>query len=249
MSVLSDSLNMIRSTKTEKIIIALSGGKDSILTLDLCAQVFPPENIECFFMYFVKHLDCIDRVLNYLVDRYKVKLHYVPHFLLANFYKHGVYRPKVISLMDTADTRIQDIKTYIRDLTGIEWMAFGLKKCDGIHRALQLKGHEVDFKMKTVYPIANWKHYEVVNYLKMIKMIELPVFTTKKNKLKAMTEAAPTLESALCLKQLYPSDYQKMLEKFPFLEAAVKREEFKEERNRDNIREPEFIQEIEVSEI
>ena len=42
------------STFTDRVLVGVSGGKDSVVTLDLCARFFP--HVVGFFMYLVKGL-------------------------------------------------------------------------------------------------------------------------------------------------------------------------------------------------
>jgi len=48
----------------KRVLVAYSGGKDSIATLDLCVKTFGIENVECFFMYFIPGLRCVEDELD-----------------------------------------------------------------------------------------------------------------------------------------------------------------------------------------
>jgi phosphoadenosine phosphosulfate reductase len=216
---IDDSLNLLRAAGSEAILVALSGGKDSIVTLDLCKKVFP--RVEAFFMYYVKDLRCIDERLDYLQQRYDIEIHKVPHFNLAQAYRAGSYMPRNEQARRWTKTKLKDIEGYVKNQTGIEWIAYGWRKTDCFERrAILSRNGGMDEKNHHIYPIAEWRVGEIRNYLDFIG-IPLPQTVGKS------FDICPNYDSMNFLKQHYPDDYERFIEKFPFLEVTIKREEFR----------------------
>lgn len=53
-----------------KILVGLSGGKDSLATLDLCIKAFGKANVYPFCMEFIPNLRVIDEMLGYAIKRF-----------------------------------------------------------------------------------------------------------------------------------------------------------------------------------
>ena len=73
----------------ESILVSFSGGKDSLVCLDLCTRAF--KRVVCYFMYFVKDLECCEQQLQYARDRWGVEILQYPHWILFRCLKNGVY--------------------------------------------------------------------------------------------------------------------------------------------------------------
>ena len=67
--------------KSDSCIVFCSLGKDSLVTLDMVAPHF--DRVVCVFMYFVQHLEHIERWVTWVKARYpKVEFMQVPHWNL-----------------------------------------------------------------------------------------------------------------------------------------------------------------------
>lgn len=211
-------------TVTDSVIVGFSGGKDSIVVLDLCVKHF--KKVEAYFLYIVKGLGFQERYLNYIERKYKILFHRLPHFVLSDIFKHSAYRPNTNITTNCSKIKITDIENEMRSRVNIDWFATGQKACDSIDRnAMIRRCNGIDHKARRIYPIAYFNNAAVFNYLKANK-IPLPpdygLFSGSKNQ----SFGGLYGQDLKAIKDKYPEDYEKILEVFPFVEASVKRYEF-----------------------
>lgn len=221
-----NALEVVRkaSLLTDSVVVGVSGGKDSVVTLDLCFKYF--KKVEGYFLYFVEGLEFQERYLKYLERRYGIRFHRLPHWRLSAMYKDAIYRPHTMSAISVSNIKIKDIEFKVSRLTGIDWFATGQKTLDSIDRNAMLKRCDgIDEKAKRIYPLAVWNNANVFNYLKL-KKIPLPpdygMFSFNKN----ASYGEMSGRCLIAIRERYPDDYEKILNVFPFAEAAVKKYEF-----------------------
>ena len=172
MSKLESSQKTIAAVraKSDSCIVFCSLGKDSLVTLDMVAPQF--DRVVCVFMYFVPHLEHIERWVTWVKARYpKVEFMQVPHWNLSYILRGGLYcipNPKVKLL------KLADVVRSIRLKTGIEYVFLGMKKADSMNRRLMLKGFEQDNYISNgqAYPLAEWTQKEVLAYMKLHRIPE-----------------------------------------------------------------------------
>ena len=207
--------------RTDKILVALSGGKDSLATLDLCVAEFGADNVSCFFMYLVKGLRCVEQNIRWAERRYKVKVHHLPHWQLALAYKYATYMPHRPRAEGWRDMRLVDIEQAARAKSGAEWVAYGHRMCDSIERIGMLKrNHGLDDKGRRVYPLWRWNEAGVVSYLRRRRIPLPPRLTILK---RAMTGVSFHEDVLLAIRERYPDDFAKIVEVFPYLPARLAR--------------------------
>lgn len=199
---------------TDSVIVGFSGGKDSIVTLDLCFKYF--KRVVPFFMYLVPDLDFQERMLKRYEDKYNTEIIRIPHFECSDFLKYGsftMYDPNVeiVGITDTYE--------YLRQRTGIHWIAAGERCADSIVRnAMIKKSGSIDYKRGRFYPLAYWKKNEVLQYIKQKKLYLSP----EQRKMGFSFRSLAGCELAI-IKEMYPADYEKILKVYPFAGAGVER--------------------------
>lgn len=204
------------SRVTDSVIVAFSGGKDSIVTLDICFRFF--KNVKPFFMYIVPDLSFQERMLEWYEKKYQTEIMRIPHMDVCEFFHYGSFRPADYSFPIVS---INDIYRYVRLETDIWWIAAGERIDDSIvRRAMMKKSGSIDEQRGRLYPISAWKKREVMQYIKFHNL-----YLSQDSRKLGFSFRSLSGKELLMLKQTFPDDYKKVLHLYPFAEASVKREE------------------------
>lgn len=201
---------------TDSVLVSFSGGKDSVVTLDLCYKYF--DTVKAFFMYLVPGLEFQESMLRRYEKKYGLEIMRIPHFELSNLLKYGSFTlpDDEMQIVD-----ISDIYEYVREKTGVHWIAAGERINDSIiRRAMIKKSGSIDSKRGRFYPLAYWSKKDVVDYIKFKRLYLSP----EQKKLGFSFRSLAGNELAV-IKKEYPNDYEKILKMFPFAGAAVERYE------------------------
>lgn len=202
------------STMTRDINVAFSGGKDSIVTLDLSMRYF--DNVRPFFMYLVPGLEFQENTLRKYEKYYDVEILRVPHPDLADFMRYGTFRPADFSV---PHIKMKDVYSHVRQETGIAWISAGERINDSLVRRAMIKNSgTVDFKRFRMFPLAYWDKYEVMTYIRRKKLV-LPRDSAELG----FSFSSLSGEELSKIKQVFPKDYERILEYFPLAEVSVYR--------------------------
>lgn len=207
------------------VLVALSGGKDSIVTLELCKERFA--HVEAFYMYHVLGLQCVERSVDTAARRCGVKVHKVPHPDLTFLMKNSILRPHSWDATRIKKLKQSDVETALRERTGIEWFAYGERASDSFARRLYTRKDDgIREDWKRFYPIWDWLHGDVIAYLKQ-RRIPLPErFGASDTKVMSGFGLFP--KPLAWMKANAPDDYKRVLEVFPYAEAMVFRYELEQ---------------------
>lgn len=201
------SIDAIRA-KSDSTILFCSLGKDSLVLLDMLYPKF--ERIVCVFMYFVQHLEHIDRWIGWVKARYpKIEFVEVPHWNLTYILRSGLYcvpNPKVKLL------KLADVVKAMQLKYGIHYAFLGMKKADGMNRRLMLKGYEANGYENNgmCYPLADYTQKEVLAYMRQHNLPQ-PI----RYSLKASNGVGFSLDCFLWLRENYPQDLERIYQVFP----------------------------------
>lgn len=222
---LADASQLLRDVhdKTDKVVVGLSGGKDSLVTLDLCVREFGASNVGAFFMYLVKDLRCAEVTVRWAERHYKVEVHRLPHWMLGLAYKNATYMPHRTGTDKWRDMRLVDVEQLARKKTGSEWIAYGHRMADSIERVGMLNRIDgFDEVGRRAYPLWRWNEASVVAYLRARKIPTPPKLTILK---RAMTGVSFQEDVLLAIRDKFPDDFERILEVFPYVPAKLARYE------------------------
>lgn len=207
-------LRLVRQ-ETDAIGVAVSFGKDSLATLDLCCRVF--RRVEAYYLFRVRGMRIVREWCDQVLDRYGVMVRQYPHFYLSNHYRDAVLQPHWDCLAKVPKLAMLDIETVFRSEAAVEWIAYGWRRSDSRSRALIMKqcaGY--DPKSRRVYPIRSWKRGEVYAYLDARGIARPPDLGRKEQ---SGLDFHP--EALAWLRENYPDDYDLWITDFPFSVARV----------------------------
>lgn len=219
----NDCIDYVAS-QTDTCILMCSLGKDSIVTLDLIYPKF--KKIYCYFMFFVKGLEHIDRWIKWVKVRYpNIEFYEIPHWNLTYILRSGLYctpHPKQKLL------KLADIVKALRLKHNTQWVFLGMKKADGMNRNLMITrmkdNHYTDNYQ--AYPLAEFSQKQILSYMQM-HQLPMPVMYSLATSGdgakvgKASNGIGFNLDCFLWLEQNYPSDLARIYSVFPLSERIL----------------------------
>lgn len=209
-----------------RILVGLSGGKDSLITLDLCVRHFGAGNVEAFYMSLVD-MDFELLKLDAASARYTpaIPVHVVPHWQLAGLYKRGIMRmPSAAAKALKSTLSLPDVEAHLRLHREIDWFAYGDRAADSVFRNARLRRcNGVELKPRRVFPIFDWKKPDVRGYLNArgIRSSSIVGGGTYSGGVSLRPE---------CLRWIrdhHPKDFARLEAKFPLARAVILREELR----------------------
>lgn len=222
-------LKEIRKETSEIILFHSLAGKDSIMLIDLCSQIF--DKVHCIYMYVVKDLEHMSQYKHYFEAIYKNCIWYeTEHFAKAGDAKKGYLgcKPEPKRKLNSLAKITNEYKAKL----GLFWAVFGSKQNDGLSRRLQLRTYEfeaVDRKGGKVYPLSRLSNKEVLAYIRHNELIE--PLNYGDHRVSQSNDIMDPIFLTWCKKNA-PEDYQKIIAEYPDCEVIVFRYENKSN-NRD----------------
>lgn len=204
-----------QSLLTDSVIVSYSGGKESAVTLDLCARHF--KTIHIFFMWQVSGLSFQEAVLKWAEKHYGAEIYRIPHWELSHFYQRGVYVKPDRSVKTIG---IQDVYAHVRAAFDCRWISAGERCKDSTMRnAMIKKSGSIDPKRGRFFPLAYWSKEHVMRYIAQHGLKVSP-----ESRLLGHSFRSLDAKDLMAVKEHYPDDFAKVLQAFPECEAAIARE-------------------------
>jgi phosphoadenosine phosphosulfate reductase len=182
------------------------------------------EHVEAYFLYLIPNLSFQETYLEYIERRYSLKIHRVPSNGLVDWLRDGGFRVPSSATTSIRKIKKLDIENYLRNKTGIEWIATGEKTIDSVERNAMIRHvRGLDEKRRQIWPIAYWNQSSVFNYLKQHNIPLPPDYRMSAPGDKRPPRSFGTLgpDTLGFLREHYPDDYRKIIAMFPFLPACM----------------------------
>lgn len=231
----------------ESVIVGVSGGRDSVATLDLCVKHF--RVVRCYFMYVVPGIQFQERYLQMLERRYNVEIDRLPHYTLARILSQGVLRHKTNATMSLRQCKQSHFYAYVRQRFGLRWIALGEKACDSLERNTQMTQRGGVQDRGTIMPLAWWSDSDVQSYVSSLRIPLAPDYGLSAKTIESLRRQRSgsfssllRIDALLLIRERYPDDYERIRAMFPFVDAHVLR--FESLRRRGLIDEKQPISEV-----
>lgn len=201
---------------TDSVIVAFSGGKESVVVADMCHRYF--KNVKMFFMYICPDLSFQERTLEFYEKKWQTEIIRIPHMDVSEYFHYGSFRNPDWTFPVVS---INDIYHYIRLETDMWWIAAGERIDDSIvRRAMMKKSGSIDVQRGRFYPISAWNKKDVLKYIKFHNLY----LGQDSRKLGFSFKSLWGKELSM-VKKFFPDDYRKIIKLYPFAEAGVMRYE------------------------
>ena len=200
----ADAIRMAEALKNEPLLLMFSTGKDSIVAGDLMFRYHG--NIRPVFLYFVDGLEIKERVIRFYEKRWNVQI---------------IRRPSAdtMKMLNGKKITLSQIEAGLRKEFNIAWTIWGVRRSDSMQRMAIIGKTDrgIDERNRKLYPIGWWKPSDVYSYCKFHKLI-LPIEYQHGFK---RDFSNPDGEALIYLRNTFPDDYRKVIEKFPICEQMV----------------------------
>lgn len=227
MNPLEVSKVIIRKQQTlddsQSIIVAFSGGKDSIVTMDLCHSFY--KKVTPFYLYFTPGLNIDKYKIEMCKKLWGVDLLMYPHPIVSFYAKNGFYCTAKDDYFKVPKIKQNQVFDRVRRDVGVPWMALGWRQSDSLQRRLTLRNYTaqgISEVSKKIYPISLFKKKDVLSYLD-VKRIPTPPSLTSKARNSTGVGLSPDF-----IKWIYNydrEDYEKIRYYFPHVDIILKQEE------------------------
>lgn len=200
--------------KTDAILVAYSGGKESRCVVELCVSVFP--KVTLFFLAPLPGLQTTkEHVVDFARARWGLEVRIYPHPYTLDNLRNGVYSATRKGIDDVPTLGLRDAYRFAAADVGVSLIATGQRKADYLFRASNANN-----VIETVLPIIGWNKFDVMSFLKA-RGIPLPASSGRQT-----TGVDLSTPSLLWLHDEYPDDFAKLCAVFPFARAVVHRREW-----------------------
>jgi 3'-phosphoadenosine 5'-phosphosulfate sulfotransferase (PAPS reductase)/FAD synthetase len=202
--------------KSDAVLVAFSGGKESLTVLDLCSRTF--KRVEAFFMAFLPGLRCCEPMMEYAEERWGVKVRQYLHPQTVKNLVNEIYCPPREQYRDLEKLSIQDIHEIAAQESGVRLIATGQRRADYMFRAANARNAQ---RTETICPVVGWNKFDVMAYLKQRK---IPIPDAQSG---AQTTGIDlSTPRILWLHDHYPDDFARIEKLFPYVGVVPARRQF-----------------------
>lgn len=212
---------LAEAQKSHKAVICYySGGKDSLVVLDMCSKM-GFEKIVCVHKYFIPDLEVVEKQIRYAKSRWGVDVIQYPSNSAIKSLKAGEFNDPSPDINDLPNIDASEIERIAREETGISLICTGHKRTDAFGQGLS-NAEWANRKRNIVQPIIFWNKFHVLAYLKS-NDIPLPESDGRNS---SSMDLHP--KNIIWLYKNHINDFRKIEKVFPYIEAIVWRNKFYE---------------------
>lgn len=213
-------ISLLKDAAKEGVIVGFSGGKDSLVSLDLVMRA-GFKRVVGMYWYLVPGLEVAERWLRWAKSHYGIDIFQAPSRTAVNAIRRGVYTPVTNAAMGIkGGYSVDQAIGLVRHQSGLDWAVLGYKCADSLERRGFVKqSNGFDLKRRLAYPIGYWSNAQVADYLKLMK-IPLPEFLTGSH------GVALHPDSIFWLYDNHREDYERIRLVFPGVAALVAKRRF-----------------------
>lgn len=211
---------------TDSVTVSFSGGKDSLVTLDLCTKFIP--KVTAVFFYKIPNLQFENAYFSKIKKIYGVDVVKFPSPSLLNFLKEGAYGSDTVkgvkALPDLGwwqciKERFQ-INSVIRQMTGAAWVAVGVKKYDTVLRytSIYKRYGNMNLRDRVSYPVIDWKDKDIWNYIRRNNLPTNPLYARCGRSFGMLVPKTVT-----AIREMFPEDYARIKALYPHVGVIEER--------------------------
>jgi 3'-phosphoadenosine 5'-phosphosulfate sulfotransferase (PAPS reductase)/FAD synthetase len=210
--------------KTDTVLLAFSGGKDSIAAWLAIRPHF--KRIIPIFRYTVPGLQFVEDGIRYYEKFFKTRIIRVPHPSLYRKLRYGVFQTvrskKIIDSHQLPEPGYEEINDLVREDFGLgseALIASGVRAFDSVTRYMHFKKHgAIDLKKLTFYPIFDWRKERLLAALDHAG-VKLP----PEYRLFSRSFDGLDLSYVYWVRKYYPEDFKRIKFWFPMVELEFYR--------------------------
>lgn len=197
---------------TDAVLVGFSGGKDSVVTLDLCCRHF--RRVVPYFYYLVPGLSYQEGMIRWAERKYGVEVVRMPHPDLSVLLKLGFYRRRDLAVPIVS---FPEALHYLRVRHGIWWVAAGEKISDSLwRRAMMKKSGSIDVNRGRFFPVAHFGKRDILAYIRQKRLKMPPLYDVLGRSFGSLRPDALAI-----VREHYPDDFEKIKRWFPLVEVAL----------------------------
>lgn len=205
---------------SDAVLVGFSGGKDSVVTLDLCCRYF--KRVVAYHLHLVPGLSFQEAMLAWAERRYGIEVLRLPHPMLGEWLRYGVFVKEHGDEIPAVS--FNDVYRYLRVTTDLWWIAGGERIADSIvRRAMMKRSGSIDAKRGRIYPVAHFRKADVLAYIRHHKLKLAPEYRVLGHSFSSLDP-----DEVRLVRQHYPADFARIQRIFPFVEAACVRSEIRQ---------------------
>lgn len=206
-------------------LVGLSGGKDSLVTLDLVARSGLFDRVACYHMAIVPGIEIVEGVARRVAARIAreagitIDVRIYPHEIATDSLRLGWARARAMGGPRVLE---DDILRLAMEDARAEVLFTGIKASDSFMRRQTMnRTAGIDLKRRRCYPIIGWLDANVYSYLRH-RRIPLPSRLGSEAKGSGLSFKPNVLS---WLRQHHPADFARVCEVFPDAESLALRYE------------------------